>query len=390
MCIAIGKLKGRALPSRDILETCWFNNPDGAGFAFNHRNMVCTKKGFMTFDAFWDALCEYDKRYNLKDRGVLLHFRIATHGSHDATMTHPFPVQSDEGALKKIEYVSEFAAIHNGIITLTSAEATKSKVLSDTAVFVRDYLYPLSMNRGWFYHDFNIQLIEKLIDSKMMVMNGNGDIIKTSGFHETDGIWYSNTSYKDTWTRKGKYARYDWDRDYLYGDYGYSYGTGTGSYAKKNVASGATSADDLIDGTHGTILMQCEVGDTVEFDTYTEEITSEDGRYYYIDAYGQIFMGIDEAGREGSLYARSFQYVGEGCFYGRSIQVKSFMATSINSHHVYDEQFIGGYSAPEGDEIPDGYEDGDTEMTGLNEDTPPFDTDDTIPVGAETARNTME
>ena len=45
MCIAIYSLKGTDIPSEDILKTCFLNNPDGAGFAFNKGGKVHIVKG---------------------------------------------------------------------------------------------------------------------------------------------------------------------------------------------------------------------------------------------------------------------------------------------------------------------------------------------------------
>ena len=49
------------------------------------------KKGFMTFDTFWEALTKADERYHLDNLGVLLHFRIATHGGVIPAMDTSIP-----------------------------------------------------------------------------------------------------------------------------------------------------------------------------------------------------------------------------------------------------------------------------------------------------------
>ena len=127
MCIAIAKPIGVEIPNDDILTNCFNNNPDGAGFAFNHNNEVVIRKGYMKLKDFLDAFHKYDEKFNFKNRGVLIHTRITTHGGTNPQMCHPFPINSDEGALKKIEYCSPFAIVHNGIISLTSSEATRKK-----------------------------------------------------------------------------------------------------------------------------------------------------------------------------------------------------------------------------------------------------------------------
>ena len=48
MCIAIASPKNNPIPTYDILKTCFRNNDDGAGFAFNtDDNQVKIVKGFM-------------------------------------------------------------------------------------------------------------------------------------------------------------------------------------------------------------------------------------------------------------------------------------------------------------------------------------------------------
>lgn len=208
MCIAAYSIKGNPIPNDDILKTCFRNNSDGAGFAFNTDNhQVQIIKGFMTFESFITALHEYDEKYSLKDRGVLIHFRITTHGGTNPSNCHPFPVSNSEKHLKKLKFVSNYACVHNGIISLT---ADRKSDISDTMIFVKDYLSKISSNKGWFYNKKNIELIEALIDSKMAILNGNGEIIATSGFHKgADGNYYSNTSYKTSYYSLYDYGFYD-------------------------------------------------------------------------------------------------------------------------------------------------------------------------------------
>ena len=55
MCIAIAKPIGVEIPNDDILTNCFNNNPDGAGFAFNHNNEVVIRKGYMKLKDFLDV-----------------------------------------------------------------------------------------------------------------------------------------------------------------------------------------------------------------------------------------------------------------------------------------------------------------------------------------------
>ena len=198
MCIAITSPVGTDIPNDDILRNCFQNNNNGAGFCFNtDNNQVQIVKGFMDFESFITALHKYDEKYCFKNRGVLIHFRITTHGGTSQSNCHPFPISNNPKHLKKTRFVSNYACVHNGIISLT---ADRKSDLSDTMLFIKDYLSKISGNRGWFHNPKNIELIEMLIDSKMAILNGNGEIISTSGFHKAeDGNYYSNTSYKTSY-----------------------------------------------------------------------------------------------------------------------------------------------------------------------------------------------
>jgi len=208
VCVACYSLPGTEIPTDDILRNCFQNNNNGAGFAFNtDNNQVQIVKGFMDFDSFITALHQYDERYCFKNRGVLLHFRITTHGGTSQSNCHPFPISNNPKHLKKTRFVSNYACVHNGIINLT---ADRKSDLSDTMLFIKDYLSKISSNRGWFYNKKNIELIEMLIDSKMAILNGKGEIIATSGFHQgEDGNYYSNYSYKTTYYSLYDYSFYD-------------------------------------------------------------------------------------------------------------------------------------------------------------------------------------
>jgi len=214
MCIAIYSKIGNDVPKDSILKNCWNANDDGAGFAFNFNGRVEIRKGFMTFEEFITAFHEHDKFYNFKNRGVLLHFRITTHGGTNKQCCHPFPLSSSNKQLKKTKVSCDYAVIHNGIIHMCADTAEKEKTVSDTMVFIRDYLTRISSNKGWFNNDNNFSLIGDLIESKMAILNAKGEIHATKGFSKgIDGNYYSNDSYLDT---------YRFLSSYSYGYYGFS------------------------------------------------------------------------------------------------------------------------------------------------------------------------
>lgn len=332
MCIAIGKLKGVDVPSKETLRTCFENNNDGAGFAFAYNNMVHIKKGYMDFEGFWNAFHAYDEKYHFKDLGVLIHFRIATHGSRDASMTHPFPVTSDDGALKKIEYHSDYAVVHNGIISLTSSTANRALGLSDTAIFIKDYLTPISYNYNWFYTKTNMELIYKLIDSKMAILNSNGDIIFTNGFVEDNGVMYSNNTYKENRVRN------------------YSYNYNSNYKNTTHNAYGATSTTTTLSENKYSPsfinLCQIEDGIVVELDDEKKtriEVSSDDYYKYLFDENNNLYLGcIDNAVDyiDDTYMSYWWQYTKIGKIHKFLLNDKEQNIVFVRDTLAYAEQFL--------------------------------------------------
>lgn len=196
MCIAVYSPKGNSIPCEDYLRNCFDNNSDGAGFAFNLNGHVEIVKGLMDWKCFINTFREYDELFCFRNRGVLIHFRIATHGMVDTSNCHPFPIGSSNRQLCKNRCSADYACVHNGVIKLTTDEAKREQKYSDTFIFVRDYLSKIASNKNWFENEQNILLVEQLIDSKMAILNSKGDVISTSGFRKgPDGNFYSNDSY---------------------------------------------------------------------------------------------------------------------------------------------------------------------------------------------------
>lgn len=342
MCIAIAKPIGVEIPDDDILTNCFNNNPDGAGFAFNHNNEVVIRKGYMKLKDFLDAFHKYDKKFNFKNRGVLIHTRITTHGGTNPQMCHPFPINSDEGALKKIEYCSPFAIVHNGIISLTSSEATRKKDMSDTAIFVQKYLTKIAKNKNWFNNRANIELIEELIDSKMAVLNGNGKIIMTSGFTEDNGIFYSNSSYKEN--RYKKVYNWDWYDDYSY-DYGYGDYLTTNGFISDGKGGWIKSKDDkkiVVPKSVNDInedyigLMMLQKGETLVYaDTTTDEYCED--IVFFVDDENNVYVSFEPEDMYNMHIITPLEYYGEGMIYGSNLQPKEFSPTHFTSVYNIDD-----------------------------------------------------
>ena len=160
MCIIVIKKKGIEIPSWDILKNCFYNNEDGAGFMYNKNGVVYIKKGFMKWGDFKDALQDTidELGRNAINTGMVFHFRITTQGDTNPMNCHPFPISCKNNDLQQTYIQTNLGISHNGIIDLTTEHyyigmpySSKDAGLSDTQLFIRDYLYNIYKISNEFY-----------------------------------------------------------------------------------------------------------------------------------------------------------------------------------------------------------------------------------------------
>lgn len=201
MCIIAAKPAGIAMPEDEILRNMWDANPDGAGFMYpcsmtgkkgKDKVTVRVEKGFMKFEDFMSALNSLASTHDLTDIPLVMHFRITTHGGTCPELTHPFPVTSSRGVLRKLSSSAPVAIAHNGIIH----SVTAGKDMSDTSEYVASQLAPLhsALPRFW-ESPHALELIRNAIGSKMAILSADGKITTIGDFIESKGILYSNSSY---------------------------------------------------------------------------------------------------------------------------------------------------------------------------------------------------
>jgi predicted glutamine amidotransferase len=246
MCIILYKPSGKKLPNKQVLETCFKNNPDGAGFMFSHKGQVHIKKGFMDFSSFEENLTDTLKYIDEIKTPMVLHFRITTQGGVNQACTHPFPLSKNMSDLRQLQCTANIGVAHNGIISLTSEYgggyygygSVQKKVIdySDTMKFITDYLSLIIKSPKYYKDDDTLELIERLVDSKLAILDSYGHCELIGNFIKDDGIYYSNDSYKPrvykyttkTSKKKNKKAYDDYtifdenDDVYGWGNYGYN------------------------------------------------------------------------------------------------------------------------------------------------------------------------
>ena len=192
MCIIAIKKPGISMPDDETIQNMWYSNPDGAGIMWNNKDCVHIEKGFMTLEAFEKRLEEIDPD-TLKDKAVVMHFRITTHGGTCKENCHPFPVTGNRNLLGKPILNTDLGMAHNGIISAV----TPRKGISDTMEYDLSQLSIMKKIEPCFYlEDDWLELIENAIESKMVFLDAVGNIRTVGSFEESNGILYSNNSYK--------------------------------------------------------------------------------------------------------------------------------------------------------------------------------------------------
>lgn len=184
MCIAIYKPANKII-NKENLAQCFKANSDGAGFLVAKNKQLIMKKGFFTFDEFYEAYLPY------AEEQCLIHFRIKTHGDINQDNCHPFMINKGLGF------------IHNGIIS-----GFGLGTISDTSHFNNSIFKPLVAKYGnqVIFEPAIQELVEARIGySKLAFLDRHGNY---QLFNEDKGVWdnevwYSNTSYKIPMVFKG-------------------------------------------------------------------------------------------------------------------------------------------------------------------------------------------
>ena len=268
MCVILVKERGIELPTKGVLESCWERNPDGAGFMFNDYDKVVIMKGFMTFEEFYLRLQTANEFYHLKEKGLVIHFRIATSGLKDKGNCHPYPISIDNLDLRKSFITTELGIAHNGIIRSYNG---KDKILNDTQLFIKNDLFELNSLDKKFYKNVIFQsMIERLIDgSRLVFLNKKGEIIKLGKWFHNGNYYFSNLNHvsKNTLNINKKPILFDNDLKY---------------FDEEN--NNFVINDEVVDKDYFDLFIdtldRLENGDSVYSEDYFQEYNSFNGKYY--------------------------------------------------------------------------------------------------------------
>lgn len=195
MCIILA-CESNARPSEDVLQTCWLQNPDGAGIAYPEGG-VRVEKGLMEYDEFISAYASMPA-----DVPCLLHFRIGTSGGTDpatmAALTHPFGVRSDlEDVLNPDGAPLVFA--HNGILPYPS-----DALHSDTVTYAQTVLAPMHMASCAAVRRHLRHIRKTSKGSRLAFIDASGSVVVVGAGWQTvcPGVRASNSGWKASrWVR---------------------------------------------------------------------------------------------------------------------------------------------------------------------------------------------
>lgn len=190
MCVICISDRGVEQPSKKLMKMMWDRNPHGAGYMFARGKYVYIRKGFMTFNAFYQAVL--DENFT-KDDVVVYHFRISTQAGVNPEMTQPFMFTDDIKQTTVLRTRTNIGICHNGIISITS---DGDKKYSDTAKFIVEYL-PAMVSKPMDLQDPSLQKeIYSLINSRMVFLDYAGNITKVGNFvSDGSGLVFSNNYF---------------------------------------------------------------------------------------------------------------------------------------------------------------------------------------------------
>jgi hypothetical protein len=193
MCVIMVKPVGVRVPPPWAFEQAYRKNPHGAGFALADpdRMRVVIRKGFRSGDAARRGLLEEIAALRRTPRGVLavVHFRLATHGSHSDANCHPFPLSGDTGKLRAAAISCRTAVAHNGILPVA---IPPGEDISDTMSFVRESLSKLRFSDIVRRRD---EISRFLGQGRLAVLHHDQRCLRLGEFVRFRGCYWSNRTF---------------------------------------------------------------------------------------------------------------------------------------------------------------------------------------------------
>lgn len=185
MCVIVVKNKGAKFPTKEEIQNCCLRNPDGFAMAWNEGGKLRVYKT-MSERLFIKNYMAMVSRCNEADTALVLHARIATHGSKGVKNCHCWTG-------------SGLAFAHNGVLSNVGSR----KDMTDSETFFRDIFEPVYNACGW---ETASKVINAIIgNSKFAFVNKEGDVWMFGHYEKHDGCFYSNDSWRGYQYYSGRY-----------------------------------------------------------------------------------------------------------------------------------------------------------------------------------------
>jgi len=197
------------IPNRDYLYNASENNPHGYGFAVNHGDRIVTGRS-MKYERLIERFI--DEMGNSNKPVGMFHARYTTHGSTTLENNHPFRVDGRH----------DIVLGHNGMLPITPRAGDDR---SDTRIFAEDILGSIGVEELDDKDTFR-RLERFTAGSKVAILSTAPElrdpvyILNEDDGHWTDGIWWSNSTYKYSYSYSSYSKPYSssWDAQAWNGD----------------------------------------------------------------------------------------------------------------------------------------------------------------------------
>ena len=227
MCVIMCKAAGVDFPPVDEIKNCCDANPDGFGAMWSNGKKVKLFKT-MAKEAFIQWYETFSTTYP-NTVPLVIHARIATHGSKNIDNCHPW---LDTGG-----NVGNIGFCHNGILSIKNRGD-----MTDSETFFRDIWLPAYKLGDTKYRDNATRAV--IGTSRFCFLYAKGNVERWGNWEEgsVKGVFYTNSSWKkNRWTGIG-YAS-----GCGYGNYNYG-----GGY-KGGYGCDYLDDDEMCGGGYGTI-----------------------------------------------------------------------------------------------------------------------------------------
>ena len=278
MCIICVKDKGVKMPTKEIFETMFRNNPDGSGLAYSTTTgETVIKKGFMDFKSFYKEIKLLQKEIDTLNTPMIFHFRIGTAGTNSKGLTHPFPLGVGYKEMKKTNLItSKGAMFHNGMLHDFESKDIDLYDVNDSMIFTKTVINQLP--NDWYNNKHLKYMLKVLIGTNKLAFLINGKITLIGKFiNDTEtGLKFSNTTYQKSYLYNDWYDDNYWQKwyDKSYSSYNYGYDN------SKNTTSDSLGfyevSPDIIQQKNLT-LFESDDMDCVDY------YTDDKGNYYEYD-----------------------------------------------------------------------------------------------------------